>query len=64
MSDLVFLEKLARWLTNTQVKIKAEVAANNLQAKRLGQAVARFSAHVATAERPTADAEASFLLFL
>ena len=56
MFDLLFIERLARWLTNAQVRIKAEVAANNLQARRLAGALAVHDAHLDAAEHPAPDA--------
>ncbi|KAK0063353.1 hypothetical protein Bpfe_006994 [Biomphalaria pfeifferi] len=35
MNDLVFMERVSRWLTNTQVKIKSEVAYSNTQSQNL-----------------------------
>ena len=57
MFDLVFLEKLGRYLTNTQVKIRAEVAANNAQSRQLSDAIALFETHVIACESPSADLE-------
>ena len=61
MFDLVFLEKLGRWLTNTQIKIRAEVAANNSQSKQFADAIGIFERHMQAAENPSADVEVSLL---
>lgn len=57
MVDLVFMEKIARWLTNTKVKIKAEVAASNGAAKSVADALARFEQRLDACERPNPDKE-------
>lgn len=68
MVDLVFMEKIARWLTNTKVKIKAEVAASNTAAKNIADALARFEQRLDACERPNPDKEVSsmdiFFIFL
>ena len=38
-ADLEFIEKVARWLTNTQVQIKTEVASSNTQCQAIEQSV-------------------------
>ena len=55
MIDLVFIEKVARWLTNTQVKIKTEVAESNAQAKRLAQYLNDLEERIDACERPNLD---------
>ena len=57
MVDLVFIEKVARWLTNTQVKIKTEVADSNAQAKRLAQHINDIDRRIDACERPNLDTE-------
>lgn len=57
MIDLVFIEKVARWLTNTQVKVKAEVAESNGQAKRLAQYLNDLERRIDACERPNLDKE-------
>lgn len=59
MVDLVFIEKVARWLTNTQVKIKTEVADSNAQAKRLAQHINDIDRRIDACERPNPDKEVS-----
>ena len=60
MVDLVFMEKIARWLTNTQVKIKAEVADSNTQAQKLSQFLADLDRRIDAAEKPNPDKEVRF----
>ena len=62
MIDLVFIEKVARWLTNTQVKIKTEVAESNAQAKRLAQYLNDLERRIDACERPNLDKEVSTYL--
>lgn len=57
MIDLIFMEKIARWLTNTQVKIKAEVANSNSQAQQLAQHLNNLDRRVDACERPNLDKE-------
>ncbi|XP_064616781.1 coiled-coil domain-containing protein 180-like [Liolophura sinensis] len=57
MFDLIFMEKIARWLTNTQVKIKAEVASSNSQAQALGRHISDVRRRVDACERPNLDKE-------
>ncbi|GFO20003.1 coiled-coil domain-containing protein 180-like [Plakobranchus ocellatus] len=57
MSDLVFIERVARWLTNTQVKIKAEVANSNGQAQKLVHMLDTLERRVDACARPNLDKE-------
>ncbi|XP_071097132.1 coiled-coil domain-containing protein 180-like [Haliotis cracherodii] len=57
MFDLIFMEKIARWLTNTQVKIKAEVANSNSQAQRLMQHLNDLDRRIDACEKPNLDKE-------
>ena len=57
MVDLVFMEKIARWLTNTQVKIKSEVADSNSQAQKLGQHLNDLERRIDACEHPNLDKE-------
>ena len=59
MSDLVFMERVARWLTNTQVKIKAEVANSNTQAQRLVSLLDQLERRIDACDRPNLDKEVS-----
>ena len=61
MVDLLFMEKIARWLTNTQVKIKAEVADSNSQAQKLAQHLEDLERKTDACERPNLDKEVSTL---
>lgn len=61
MIDLIFMEKIARWLTNTQVKIKAEVANSNSQAQQLAQHLNNLDRRVDACERPNLDKEVNTL---
>lgn len=61
MIDLIFMEKIARWLTNTQVKIKAEVANSNSQAQQLAQHLNDLDRRVDACERPNLDKEVNTL---
>ena len=57
MVDLIFMEKIARWLTNTQVKIKAEVASSNSQAQTLAKHLNDIDRRIDACERPNLDKE-------
>ncbi|RUS87182.1 hypothetical protein EGW08_005022, partial [Elysia chlorotica] len=57
MSDLVFMERVARWLTNTQVKVKAEVANSNSQAQKIGHMLDTLERRVDACARPNLDKE-------
>ncbi len=60
MIDLLFMEKIARWLTNTQVKIKAEVADSNSQAQQLVQYLNDLDRRIDACEHPNPDKEVCF----
>ena len=57
MFDLIFMEKIARWLTNTQVKIKAEVANSNTQTQTLTRHLMDIERRIDACERPNLDKE-------
>ena len=57
MIDLLFMEKVARWLTNTQVKVKAEVAESNTQAKKLAHHLKELYRRIDACEKPNLDKE-------
>ena len=57
MFDLLFMEKVARWLTNTQVKIKGEVAASNSQAQTLAGHLKDLERRIDACEKPNLDKE-------
>jgi len=60
MIDLVFIERVARWLTNTQVKVKAEVAESNQQAKTLALHLNELEKRIDACEKPNLDKEVSW----
>merc|ERR1711962_455069 len=55
--DLTFVEKMKRWLTNIQVKIKGEVANSNSQSQHLSKMISVFSRRVELIMNPSADGE-------
>lgn len=55
--DLTFLEKISRWLTNTQVKIKSEVADSNSQSLVIAKCIATFDRRIDAVLRPNLDRE-------
>ncbi|XP_041370743.1 coiled-coil domain-containing protein 180-like [Gigantopelta aegis] len=57
MFDLIFMEKIARWFTNTQVKIKSEVADSNTQAQKLAQYLVDLERRIDACEKPNLDKE-------
>ncbi|XP_052220939.1 coiled-coil domain-containing protein 180-like isoform X2 [Dreissena polymorpha] len=57
MFDLIFMEKIARWLTNTQVKIKAEVAESNTHAQKLAKHLSDIERRIDACARPNLDKE-------
>lgn len=57
MFDLLFMEQIARWLTNTQVKIKCEVAASNAQAQNLDRHLDDLERRIDAYEQPRFDKE-------
>ncbi|XP_025905435.1 coiled-coil domain-containing protein 180 [Nothoprocta perdicaria] len=56
--DRAFMEKIQRFLTNLQVKIKSEVANSNLQAVTLNSCLEKLHEKIDACARPTADKEA------
>ena len=57
MIDLLFMEKIARWLTNTQVKIKSEVADSNTQALQITQSLKDLIRRIDACDNPNLDKE-------
>ncbi len=55
--DLTFIEKLTRWLTNTQVKVKGEVAESNGQAQQLMHHLNTLERRIDACEKPNLDKE-------
>ncbi|XP_074871431.1 coiled-coil domain-containing protein 180 [Carettochelys insculpta] len=56
--DRLFMEKIQRFLTNLQVKIKSEVANSNLQAQTLNSYMGMFLKKIDACAHPTVDKEA------
>uniref|UniRef100_A0A8C3I8H4 Coiled-coil domain containing 180 n=1 Tax=Chrysemys picta bellii TaxID=8478 RepID=A0A8C3I8H4_CHRPI len=57
--DRLFMEKIQRFLTNLQVKIKSEVANSNLQAQTLNSSLEKFLKKIDACAHPTVDKEVS-----
>ncbi|KAH9500703.1 hypothetical protein Btru_076318 [Bulinus truncatus] len=57
MNDLVFMEQVARWLTNTQVKIKSEVANSNTQAQKLENMLNTLERRISACQNQNMDKE-------
>ncbi|XP_057317166.1 coiled-coil domain-containing protein 180-like isoform X2 [Hydractinia symbiolongicarpus] len=55
--DLTFVEKIKRWLTNIQVKIKGEVANSNSQSQHLSKMISVFSRRLERIKNPSVDGE-------
>ena len=53
--DLQFIEKISRWLNDTQIKIKTQVSASNSQAKRLSKLIVELDKRLDACERPNLD---------
>lgn len=53
--DLQFIEKISRWLNDTQIKIKTDVSASNSQAKALNKMISEFEMRIDACERPNLD---------
>ena len=72
MADLTFIEKLSRWLTNTQVKIKTEASESNTQSQTLALLLSKIDRKINAIQHPSPDKEnltaidlqASFYSFL
>lgn len=52
------MEKVSRWLTNIQVKVKSEVAASNSQTQELVVAIDELERQCDAVESPSPDKEA------
>ena len=57
---MTFVEKVTRWLTNIQVKIKSEVAASNTQTQGIVDAIDQLEKRCDAVESPSPDKEARF----
>ncbi|XP_060126628.1 coiled-coil domain-containing protein 180 isoform X2 [Zootoca vivipara] len=55
--DRLFIEKIQRFLTNTQVKIKTEVAKSNWQTQTLNSYMEKLTRRIDACTHPTADKE-------
>ncbi|XP_066922739.1 coiled-coil domain-containing protein 180-like [Clytia hemisphaerica] len=55
--DMTFIEKIKRWLTNIQVKIKAEVANSNSQGQHLSKMISVFNTKLKLIKNPQVDSE-------
>ena len=53
--DLQFIEKISRWLNDTQIKIKTDVSASNSQAKALTKMISEFEMRIDACEKPNLD---------
>ncbi|XP_059166254.1 coiled-coil domain-containing protein 180-like isoform X2 [Physella acuta] len=57
MNDLIFMEQTTRWLTNTQVKIKTEVANSNMQAQQILKLLNQLESKINAFVKPNLDKE-------
>ncbi len=55
MIDLQFIETSNRWISETQVKIKSEVAANNQQAQEFKKLVLSYRNQIDSIINPNLD---------
>jgi predicted aminopeptidase len=55
MTDLQFIEVSNRWISETQVKIKSEVAANNQQAQTFKKLVLSYRDQIDSILNPNLD---------
>jgi hypothetical protein len=53
--DLEFIERINRWIGETQVKIKAEVAINNQQAHVLNVRIHDYQGNIEALLHPTSE---------
>ena len=53
--DLQFIEKISRWLNETQVKIKTHVNESNKNAKRLSNLILEFESKIDACDKPNLD---------
>ncbi len=57
MIDLQFIESSNRWISETQVKVKSEVAANNQQAHSFKKLVLSYQNQIDSILNPNLDKE-------
>ena len=55
MTDLKFIELANRWISDTQVKIKGEVGANNQQAQVLKKLILSYRDQIDSFLNPNVD---------
>ncbi len=55
MTDLQFIELTNRWISDTQVKIKGEVAVNNQQAQALKKLILSYQNQIDSILNPNLD---------
>ncbi len=55
MTDLQFIELTNRWISDTQVKIKGEVAVNNQQAQGLKKLILSYQNQIDSILNPNLD---------
>ncbi|RNA29598.1 coiled-coil domain-containing protein [Brachionus plicatilis] len=53
--DLQFIEKIGRWLNNTQIKIKSSVNESNASAKELNSLIEEFDVWIDACKHPNLD---------
>ncbi|CAF4331043.1 unnamed protein product, partial [Adineta steineri] len=61
MTDLQFIELANRWISDTQVKIKAEVGANNQQAQTLKKLIQSYQNQIDSFLNPNIDKQKTTL---
>lgn len=57
MTDLIFMEKIQRWITNSQVRIKTEVANCNGEGAQLTAHVQTMRKRIDACKHPNIDKE-------
>ena len=55
MVDLQFIERISRWLNETQIKIKTEVAASNRDSRQMSDSLRIFEQHIDSIKNPNPD---------
>lgn len=63
MTDLHFIETSNRWISETQVKIKSEVAANNQQAQQFKKLVLAYRDQLDSIINPHLDKKVGMIFF-
>jgi hypothetical protein len=57
LDDIKFIEKISRWLNDSQINIKTQVNLSNNQAKQLNEMLNNFERMIDACERPNLDKE-------